>query len=107
MTARWIRTQSVIYRFDSCETFAVIYSSMKTSVTDCVIVRSRDKDSKTASTSSFRVTFQRPLQGTYMLVYALVPASVYPVSSANNVIFFRENSLDKSATLTPGNYSAT
>ena len=77
----------------------------KTSVTDCVVIRSRDRDVKSASTSNFRVTFGRPLTGTYMLVYALIPANAYPVTTANNTIYFRENSTDKSCTLTPGNYT--
>ena len=61
-----------------------VYTMHKTSVTDCVVIRSRDRDVKSASTSNFRVTFGRPLTGTYMLVYALIPANAYPVTKANN-----------------------
>lgn len=77
------------------------------SLTDCVVIRSRDRDTKSTSTSSFRLSFQRPLSGRYIMVYCLIPATVYPVTGSNNIIYFRENSTNKLCTIPAGNYTGS
>jgi hypothetical protein len=79
---------------------------MASSFSDAAILRSLDRDRATDSTSNFRYTFSAPLRGRYILSFAMIPATVYPVNSGNNIVYFYENSTDKSATLPVGQYTA-
>lgn len=71
-----------------------------------VIVRSRDR--KPADNShDFRVYFDRALSGTYFFSSASIPRTWYTCDSTNNRIYFNENATDKTASITPGNYTTT
>ena len=58
----------------------------------------------TTNAGSFTLTVQRPLKGCWRLCQAYVPISQFNVGSTNNIIYFYENSIAKTATLTPGYY---
>lgn len=58
----------------------------------------------TTNPGSFTLTMQRPLRGCWRLCQAYVPVSQFNVSSTNNVIYFYENNVSKTAVLTPGYY---
>src|SRR5205823_1335715 len=70
--------------------------------------RSRDRNSVSGATSSnFQISVAKPLHGKYLLSYLTIPNSVYNVNSTNNIIYFRENSTDKTATITSGYYNSS
>lgn len=57
---------------------------------DSLLVRSVDRTTASASSSSFQVFSPKPLYGKYMASYIQIPAGVYPISTINNVIYFNE-----------------
>ncbi len=60
----------------------------------------------TTNAGAFTLTVQRPLKGRWRLCQAYVPVSQFNVGATNNVIYFYENNVAKTATLTPGYYDS-
>lgn len=78
---------------------------MDTSLSDSILIRSADRTSSSASSSNFQIQLPVPLKDKYLLIYSLIPNSLYNVDSTNNVIYWRENSTNKTGTVTPGTYT--
>lgn len=73
------------------------------------VFRSKDRISSSAGSHDFVLKLEgNSLEGDYILQYALIPNTVYTVRSGiNDVIYFNENSTNKSATITAGFYTET
>jgi hypothetical protein len=74
---------------------------------DAICIRSRDRDLSTQTTTAFTLTLPRPIQGKYLMVFALIPGSAYPVTSNNNTVPFNENATNKTATIPVGSYTGS
>lgn len=74
---------------------------------DSLLVRSVDRTSGSASSSSFQVFSPKPLYGKYLASYIQIPNGVYGVSTLNNVVYFNEpgGGGALSCTIPVGNYA--
>jgi hypothetical protein len=72
------------------------------------LIASQFRTTRTDNQNSFRVSFQEVIpKGRYRLREVYLPVQFYNVNSFNNKIYFFENAIDKTATLTSGYYDAT
>lgn len=71
------------------------------------IIRSRDRTSQSTSSSDFTITLHDKLIGKWKLSYCIIPDVAYNCNSSNNTIIWNDGGSDLTATITPGNYSAS
>lgn len=75
-----------------------------------VFIRSLDRDTTVSSSSTnFVVRFDKyqfPHLKFVKLINFIMPNSIYNFTTSNNTIYFRENATNKTATVTPGFYTA-
>jgi hypothetical protein len=72
-----------------------------------ILIRSTDRKFSTESSHCFLITLPFTIEGTYKLTNCLIPNLFYNLRDTNNIIYLTENSIEKSTTLSPGNYSAS
>lgn len=73
-----------------------------------LLIKSSDRIGGSASSSNFTINFGRSFSKIVKVRYdwSCIPLSVFQVDSTNNIIYFRENSTNKQATLNNGYYNA-
>lgn len=73
------------------------------------MIKISSKDRATGSSSSdFTIQMADSIDpGTYKLVYTAIPLTFYNITASNNKVYFLENAVPFTATVTPGNYSAS
>ena len=74
-----------------------------------VLIRSRDRQSNTSSHNfSINLSGDAIESATYQLEFASIQNTAYTIrQNVNDVIYFNENSTNKTATITPGYYTST
>ena len=77
-------------------------------MSDLFLLRSKDRTSASSSSHNFRLDLQGSLiePGSYNVEFINMQNSIYTIRSAvNDVIYFNENSTNKTATITAGYYT--
>lgn len=75
-----------------------------------ILVRSKDRDrtQSPGNSADFRLLFPEAIYGTYRLVWATIPNTIYNVNVTNNKLYLRNaDGSDTVLTLTPKNYTGT
>ena len=75
------------------------------SLTDFVLINSKDRASFSNSSSDFTIELRDPLEGRYKIVSAIIPNTFYNVVAGQNDKIYFNDGTNKSAVIPAGNYS--